>query len=296
MKKYLVILVTFLITMSAYGQRNEVGISGSGMYYIGDLNPYYHFYFTRPGGGLYYRYNYRDYLSVRLFGNYGSVRAADSLLNYYPERKLHFRSQILEVGVVAEINYYKFRPGTIKHFFSPYLFLGINWFYFNPQAKYNDEWVDLQPMGTEGQGTTFYPDRKPYSLNSFAIPMGIGVKIALSETFVCHIEWGMRYTLTDYIDDVSTTYPDPLVLASQIDPIAPYLSDPNLLNHTELNSSNTDKWRGDPSTNDWYSVINVGLSFRFKNKTMKCEGMNPRYRDKRKDYEYNLKNKNKISF
>ena len=141
--------------MNAYGQRNEVGISGGGMYYIGDLNPYYHFYFTRPAGGLYYRYNYRDYLSVRLFGNYGSVRAADSKINYFPERNLHFRSQILEVGVVGEINYYKFRPGTIKHFFSPYLFLGINWFYFNPQAKYNDEWVDLQPMGTEDKALLF---------------------------------------------------------------------------------------------------------------------------------------------
>ena len=40
--------------------------------------------------------------------------------------------------------------------------------------------------------------------------------------------------------------------------------------------------RGDPSTNDWYSVINIGLSFRFKNKTMKCEGMTPRYRDKQR--------------
>ena len=291
MKKYYIVLLSLLFLTNTYAQRNEVGISGGGMYYIGDLNPYYHFYFTRPHIGLYYRYNYKDYLSVRIFGNYGSVYAADSVLNYYPERNLHFKSPILEIGVVGEINYYKFRPGARSHTFTPYLFLGINWFYFNPKAKYQDEWINLQAMGTEGQGTTLYPERKPYSLNSFAIPMGIGIKIALSEHFICHLEWGMRRTFTDYLDDVSTTYPDPLILATQIDPIAPYLSDPNLLEYNELRNNNIDKWRGDPSTKDWYSVINLGFSFRFKNKSGHCEGMTPRYRDKIKDYRDNLKSK-----
>ena len=89
-------------------------------------------------------------------------------------------------------------------------------FNFNPQARKfdtntpfdndgnltNNEWLDLQPLGTEGQYSSQYPEKDPYQLIQFAIPVGIGFKVSLSEKFSMAIEYGLRKTFTDYIDDV----------------------------------------------------------------------------------------------
>ena len=62
-------------------------------------------------------------------------------------------------------------------------------------------------MGTEGQGTTTFPDRKKYSLIQFSAALGGGVKIAVSNSFNIIFEYSTRKTFTDYLDDVSTTFP-----------------------------------------------------------------------------------------
>ena len=72
---------------------------------------------------------------------------------------------------------------------------------------YYSQWIDLQPLGTEGQGTTAYPDRKKYSRTQIAIPMGGGVKISLNDNLNIAFSFSARKTYTDYLDDVSTTYP-----------------------------------------------------------------------------------------
>jgi hypothetical protein len=66
----------------------------------------------------------------------------------------------------------------------------------------------LQPLHTEGQGQ---PERdKPYSLVTLAIPMGFGVRYKLNDNFNIGAEIGLRYTFTDYLDDVGGgTYADP---------------------------------------------------------------------------------------
>ncbi len=71
----------------------------------------------------------------------------------------------------------------------------------------NGEWVDLKPLRTEGQG--LIPGREEYKLTQLNIPMGIGVKYFLTETFHVSSEVLHRKTFTDYIDDVSTNYVDP---------------------------------------------------------------------------------------
>ena len=68
-----------------------------------------------------------------------------------------------------------------KYYFSPYVFTGISMFSFNPQAKHGDTWFELQPLGTEGQGTIAYPDKKKYSLTQLCIPFGTGIKYDLSK-------------------------------------------------------------------------------------------------------------------
>jgi hypothetical protein len=55
-----------------------------------------------------------------------------------------------------------------------------------------------------------YPDNKPYSLTQYNIPMGFGIKYFVSDRFNISSECLYRKSFTDYIDDVSTNYIDPI--------------------------------------------------------------------------------------
>ena len=73
-------------------------------------------------------------------------------------RNLSFKSSVVEFGPVLEIDFFKFHPGqnnTAKAAFgTPYFMGGINIMRMNPKTRYNGEWIELQPLGTEGQGTS----------------------------------------------------------------------------------------------------------------------------------------------
>ena len=65
-----------------------------------------------------------------------------------------FRSQIIDINLGFEFNFKKFKIHKRKTIYSPYIFAGLSFFTFNPQAQNNlDQWVDLQNLGTEGQET-----------------------------------------------------------------------------------------------------------------------------------------------
>ncbi|MBK8685670.1 MAG: hypothetical protein IPN26_12115 [Bacteroidetes bacterium] len=79
-------------------------------------------------------------------------------------------------------------------------------YYFNPKAELNGSWIALKNLDTEGQGTARYK-RKNYSRVQANMPFGFGIKAAMSKTSI-DLKWGLRKTWTDYLNDVSTTYPD----------------------------------------------------------------------------------------
>ena len=116
--------------------------------------------------------------------------------------------------------------------------------------------VDLQPLGTEGQGLAEYPDREFYNLTQFSIPLGAGVKYALTDQINLGFEIGIRKTFTDYIDDVSLTYADEVILAENrgAQTVA-------LANRTG-SPVNGGQSRGS-SDNDWYLISGVTISYNF---------------------------------
>lgn len=87
-----------------------------------------------------------------------------------------------------------------------FLALGVSYFKFNPKANYNNQWVELKPLGTEGQGMPGYPE--PYNLNSRALTFGFGNRFFLSSNISLTLEFLWRQTKTDYLDDASTNYVD----------------------------------------------------------------------------------------
>ena len=240
------IVVAFLlmfvpITASAQ-QTLEVGVFGGGSYYLGDLNPAWHFNQTQFAFGGVARYNLNDRWAVKGSFYHGKLKGDDTKTNAIINRELNFLTKINDISLVAEFNWWDYFTGSKKSFFTPYIFAGISYFMFKPQSL---DGTDLQSLGTEGQNVGF-DGRSPYALYSFAVPFGFGFKYSINSRLALGFEWGMRKTLTDYIDDVSTTYAD------QPDAIA----DP-----TQTHSAGMQ--RGDSSKKDWYNFTGLTLTYKF---------------------------------
>ena len=203
----------------------------------------------QPAGGLLYRYNFNRRFSVR--GNllYCNVKADDakskSLLQQ--QRNLSFKSYIIETSGQLEINYLEYKAGSDKYIASSYIFIGLGAFFFQPKAHYNNDWVKLQPLRTEG---------KKYNLAQVAIPMGMGFKWNVGRKTSITIEGGMRKTFTDYIDDVSTVY----LNSSAYSGTAAALSDRS--NYVNKSIKNTGRQRGNSKNKDWYGFVGLSISFQ----------------------------------
>ena len=142
------------------------------MYYIGDLNPTRHYpKGTKPAVGIVFRHNINDRYAIRLQGLYGTLQASDSNSpdSLQQLRNLSFRSRLFEAAVLFEINFFKYRDkGKEGKFWTPFIFGGLAYFRADPQAQLGDTWIRLQPLGTEGQGTTV-ADRDIYKIDQIAV-------------------------------------------------------------------------------------------------------------------------------
>src|SRR5690606_30739356 len=71
-------------------------------------------------------------------------------------------------------------------------------------------WLELQPLGTEGQFLPLldqgYP--RPYALTQINIPFGAGIRYKFTYMIDIGFEVGLRKLFTDYLDDVSSLYPN----------------------------------------------------------------------------------------
>lgn len=260
----LVLLMSFLInSANVFGQnenfrsRSTLGFMVGGSYYIGDLNQFGHFKNTNLSAGIIYKYHLNSRVEIRGAFRYGKVEGYDAQSKFEVQqaRNFSFQSHILELSGGVEFNFLNYKLGNEKYFFSPYLFLDIGAFKMNPRTDYNGELVELQPIGTEGQGSLL-SDKKPYSLYQFVIPFGIGVKMNIGRRFEIGVEYGLRKTFTDYLDDVGGgNYLNRGQLAAQNGDIAADLSD------RSLEGYNFTGQRGNATTKDWYSMFGVSIYF-----------------------------------
>ncbi len=252
-------------------KNSEIGIFLGGSYYTGDLNPAGHFNrFTKPAVGLLYRVNFNPRLSAKAIASYGSIEGDDAFSDNAASRNrnLSFKSQLMEFAVEGEFNFLSFATGSKKlAVSSPYVFGGIAVFHFRPQGFYGNHWYDLQPLGTEGQGTSFSGE-KTYSLTQFSIPFGVGLKINTAKRVCIALEWGLRKTFTDYLDDVSGKYVDPTLLAAEKGSAAAALADKSL---TKQGGNDTGRQRGNSFTNDWYYFAGVMITFKLKGREGECD-------------------------
>jgi hypothetical protein len=163
-------------------------------------------------------------------------------------RNLSFHSSNMEANFTGAINlfangnrYYRRPPYNL------YAFGGLGLIYFNPKADYQGKSYALEPLHTEG---------KSYSRVGIVIPFGVGARVKISPTVNIVIEGGYRKTFTDYLDDVSTVYPDPSKLSS---PIAVALSNRYL--PTDPTGGAPGTQRGNPSNKDSYFLLNFKIEY-----------------------------------
>jgi hypothetical protein len=239
--------------------------------YFGDLNTEFKFQDPKLAGGIALRYNFNERVCLKFGANMGSVAAddANSDNTFERARNLHFRSRVGDAAAQLEFNFLPYIHGDSQFGWTPYLFAGYSVSYFNPQAEIDGEWVDLRPLGTEGQFKS-----EEYFTVSGGLLYGGGFKIDLNYEWSINLEIGARKLFTDYLDDVSTNYADVEDIEELRGPIAArladrsaelYQEDPAFFtqNNIEYPIGEPGRQRGNSKNNDTYVMFGIGIMYYF---------------------------------
>ncbi len=215
---------------------------------------------TRPAVSISYRYYVAQKQAFRLGLTYGVLAGNDNLTEepFRNNRNLNFKSDIVELQLVYEFHLYREElghvydlrgvKGTKSSRVGLYFFAGVGGMYFDPRTQFNNAWVRLKPLGTEGQGLE--GGAEEYSNFGVNIPMGVGVRRAFSKNWSVGFELQYTKTFTDYMDDVSGVYYDNDAILSAYGPEAAFLADPSL---NKIPGQTADgQQRGDPDDLDAY--------------------------------------------
>ncbi|MFI5130446.1 MAG: DUF6089 family protein [Chitinophagales bacterium] len=230
--------------------------------YQGDLNPNS---FTLGRSkfcvGVTFRKPLNRWFTVRAGINYGHLEAADRYnRSYLKARNLSFYTSLKEAHAGLEVNLLNIN----KTRFTAYLFGGVAIFHFNPWT-YDDagQKIYLKPLSTEGEGLAAFPTQKPYNLNQFALPFGIGVKYAINNNINIGFEFSQRKTFTDHLDDVSSFYVDYQTLLNAKGPKAVELAYRGVPGPNSYSSYPAHgEQRGTPNEMDWYYFAGLNIEIK----------------------------------
>lgn len=290
-----IILITLSSSFTSFSQsitiRNkvEVGVGLGPLFFLGDLGGAagigrtfikdVDYPLTKLSKGIFVGVTPNEWLGFRVALNTGVLEGDDKQAPNKGgdevtrlQRNLNFTTRIWEAYGAVEfyptvfLEQYEDLKGKLR----PYGIVGVGVYHFNPKTQDNSgNWVALQPLHTEGQGFPEYPDRKVYKLTQMEIPIGFGFKYYLKENMFIGLEVLHRKLFTDYVDDVSTNYIDPIYFNQ-------YLSPANAALARQLNYRGTYSWattrpssivgekRGDPKQNDAYFSTILRLGWRLR--------------------------------
>ncbi len=254
----------------------EAGIGIAAVSYFGDLNTNLRLNRIGAAAGFGLRYNFNERLAIKLSGNIGRVEAydSDSPNIYERARNLHFRSIVADAGGQIEFNFLPYYHGSKDNNWTPYLFAGLGVSYFNPKAELDGKWHELRPLGTEGQ---FKGDE--YYTVAGGWVYGAGFKIDLSYEWSLNIDISARRLFSDYLDDVSGSYPDPDDVSDlRGEEALPFIDrspelfakDPDFFtrNNIEAPIGEPGRQRGNSKNNDTYVYLGIGIYYYFGD--LKC--------------------------
>ena len=275
--RYYDALFTVDAGVSAGGMNCLTDLGGkkeTGRRFISDMDPGA----TRLCGGISTAVHYNNAIGIRLELATGAVSGSDSILKKYASatngrylRNLSFRSRITEISLAVELYPLSLLPDA-GIALQPYALAGIGRFSFNPQAVWNNSWISLQPLHTEGQGFPEYPGQPVYKLTQFNLPFGGGIRYELSPILNIRGEIICRHLFTDYLDDVSTAYIHPSLFDRHLSPQAAALA--RTLADRSRGTGITDgghegEIRGSKKNNDVFFSVSLKCSFVMGRKRIK---------------------------
>ncbi len=243
----------------------EFGISVGLAHYFGDLNTRAAINRPKLAASILFRKQFGNYIALRFQGTYASLGYSDTYSKNEAQRirNLSFNTNIFELALLGDFNFYRYIPGQPGYSFTPFVSFGAGFFTYDPYAYLQGEKYYLRPLGTEGQGSALYPGRKPYGTMAACLPLGVGIKYALSSKVNFTFEILHRFTTTDYLDDVSTTYAGANAFANlpNGDPSPAQLLQDRSYEVTGTPVGIAGRQRGISSRKDQFITAQVGITF-----------------------------------
>ena len=218
------------------------------------------------------RYKLTQMFALNTHLSYGKISGDDALTKEFFRnyRNLNFKSNIYEINTNLEFSFIREQVGARYRLrgvrgqrgfeMSAYGFVGIGLFYFDPKGQIDGEWVKLRPLNTEGQGLT--STRKKYSNFQLAIPIGIGFKYSFDRRWGIGLEYGIRKTFTDYMDDASKTYYDNGDLFLQKGALSAAMADKSSKDFPYITAAG--EQRGDPRDKDAYMFAVISINYKLR--------------------------------
>jgi hypothetical protein len=219
-----------------------VGVSS----YFGDLKGHKTDLWVKPSSQLGFQYKVNNHFLLRTEVMWYRIAGADSLNDEKSSiysRNLSFRSDNLELNLVALFHWFNKHAHSKTALLNPYGFAGLGVTSIDPLALYQGEWHSLRPLMTEG---------KRYSAATLVIPFGIGIACPVNNSFDVSFEYGYRYSFSDYLDDVSSVH---IGVENMADPIRRALSDRRP--ERGLDPARAGGQRGNENINDWYLIVGL---------------------------------------
>lgn len=259
-KIFLYIVSLFIIPFSVNAQELEAGIVVGGANYFGDLAPRPVLGETNLAYGVFGRLNFSSSFAFTATIMQATVSGNDKNFAFNNDRNLNFHTDILEYAALVEFNFFKYGMRPVDKKFSPFVFLGISIFEYNPQTSYLGNTIDLRNIQTEDVS---------YGTISYGIPFGMGIKYQFKHNYALEATFGLRKTFTDYLDDVSSVYPDLDKELLNKGVLAAQLSDRSQELHDGVFQNKLGYRRGNSDFNDWYMFFTLTVAYRF-NKVTRC--------------------------
>ncbi len=194
--KHIISAILILASGLLFSQKiTELGLFVGKGNYNGELNPTNQF--SNESGSLaiggVFRYNlnprYALKGSVLLTEIKGNDEIAD--LVFGQMRKASFESNLLEISGQIEFNFMEYEIGEQSRGFSPFIFVGLSAFRYNPTTIQDEEFI----RSSSDEDNTW----------ALALPFGIGVKVNLLKRLGLSAEWGFRKTGKDNLDGLPNT-------------------------------------------------------------------------------------------
>lgn len=179
-------------------------------------------------------------------------------------RSLSYRSDNLSLSfdIMADLAPEKSYFGNYNPVI-PYVWTGIGGMFFNPKTQYEDTWHELQPLSTEGV---------EYSRFALFIPVGIGARFHISERLTMSIEYKYHFNFTDYLDDVSGEYIEPVRLYGTARALADRTAEHGYRPEETLDGQH---WapgasRGNESSFDGVSMLLFSIEYELVRPSVEC--------------------------